>query len=155
MIKMGNPKELLRKHKPLTSKQVKEKFRQQREMKKKLTTNATELDQNLKKFNEITDPLIDPESNTVLCWIRRPTTEELEALIPMEILEYRNSDEPIPLKVSKKHEDFQFEMMADLITNPVHDAKWWKKHANLIFQSLFQLHIQGVMSDLGISAENF
>ena len=138
----------------MTPKQIKERFQEMKEMKKDLTTNAVELEQNLKSFNEIVDPLIDPESEKILCWIRRPTTAELESLIPMELLAYRNQDE-IPTKITKKYEDFQFKMMADLITNPKHNGAWWKQHANLVFQSLFQVHLQGVMSDLGISAENF
>ena len=61
----------------------------------------------------------------------------------------------IPVEVSKKYQDFQFEMMANLITKPKHDVKFWKEHSNLVFQQLFQLHLSGILEDLGISAENF
>jgi len=147
--------EFIRKHKPLTKKEVVEKFHEMRKVKKEMTTDAAVLEQNLLEFNRITDPLIDPETEKVLCWIRRPTMEELEKFIPAELLEYRNTPEEIPKSTMEKYKDFQFEMMANLIENPKKSADWWKKNSNLIFQQLFQLHLQGVMEDLGITAENF
>ena len=147
--------EFIRKHKPLTKKEVVEKFHEMRKVKKEMTTDAAVLEQNLLEFNRITDPLIDPETEKVLCWIRRPTMEELEKFIPAELLEYRNTPEEIPKSTMEKYKDFQFEMMANLIENPKKSADWWKKNSNLVFQQLFQLHLQGVMEDLGITAENF
>ena len=147
--------EFIRKHKPLTKKEVVEKFHEMRKVKKEMTTDAAILEQNLLEFNRITDPLIDPETEKVLCWIRRPTMEELEKFIPAELLEYRNTPEEIPKSTMEKYKDFQFEMMANLIENPKKSADWWKKNSNLVFQQLFQLHLQGVMEDLGITAENF
>jgi len=147
--------EFIRKHKPLTKKEVVEKFHEMRKVKKEMTTDAAVLEQNLLEFNRITDPLIDPETEKVLCWIRRPTMEELEKFIPAELLEYRNTPEEIPKSTMEKYKDFQFEMMANLIENPKKSANWWKKNSNLVFQQLFQLHLQGVMEDLGITAENF
>ena len=147
--------EFIRKHKPLTKKEVVEKFHEMRKVKKEMTTDAAILEQNLLEFNRITDPLIDPETEKVLCWIRRPTMEELEKFIPAELLEYRNTPEEIPKSTMEKYKDFQFEMMANLIENPKKSADWWKKNSNLIFQQLFQLHLRSVMEDLGITAENF
>ena len=126
-----------------------------RKVKKEMTTDAAVLEQNLLEFNRITDPLIDPETEKVLCWIRRPTMEELEKFIPAELLEYRNTPEEIPKSTMEKYKDFQFEMMANLIENPKKSADWWKKNSNLVFQQLFQLHLRSVMEDLGITAENF
>jgi len=147
--------ELIQKHKPMTKKDVEASFKEQAEIKKSFTTNAIELEQNLMKFNQITDPLIDPESGNALCWIRRPTTAELEAMIPAELLEYKNDPDQVPAETMKKHADFQFEMMANLIANPKKDASFWRNNTNLVFQSLFQKHLTGVLEDLGISAENF
>jgi len=147
--------ELIRKHGTLTPAQVREKFAEMKKAKEQLTTDAAVLEQNLMKFNKTTDPLIDPESGSVLCWIRRPTTEELETLVPAELLEYRNRPDEVPKPVMEKYKDFQFKMMADLIENPKKDADWWKKNANLVFQHLFQIHLTGILQDLGISAENF
>src|SRR3989304_872569 len=120
---MKPSKDLIQRHKPLTKKQVVENFEAMREMKANITTDAAILEENLKKFNQIEDPLFDPETKQPLCWIRRPTTSELEALVPIELLEYRDSMDKIPVEVFKKYQDFQFEMMANLITKPKHDVK--------------------------------
>lgn len=148
-------RELIEKHKPMTKKDITDTFKQQAQIKAKMSTDATVLEQNLIKFNKIRDPLVDPESGDPLCWIRRPTSAELESMIPTELMEYRNTPNDVPPEVMKKYQDFQFEMMADLIENPKHDAKWWKENSNMVFQSLFQKHLTGVLEDLGISAENF
>lgn len=153
--KNKNSRSLIRKHKPMTRDEVSKSFKQMREMKKEMTTDAAALEQNLLNFNKITDPLVNPENGKVLCWIRRPTVDELEKLIPTELLEYRNRPEDVPVKLMQKHQDFEFEMMAELIENPKKTGKWWKSHANFVFQRLFQLHLRGVMEDLGVSAENF
>lgn len=151
----GRNKELLKKHKPLTPSQVKKKFKEMKQIKSKMTQDAAVLEKNLMQFNKTVDPLVDPESDKVLCWIRRPTTDELETLIPAELLEYRGRPEEVPPEVMQKYKDFQFDMMANLIEKPKKDAAWWKKNANLIFQRLFEMHLRGVMEDLGIMAENF
>lgn len=152
---MKPTKELIQRHKPMTKKQVTEHFEIMREMKKNITTDAVVLEQNLAKFNEIEDPLFDPETKQPLCWIRRPTQSEFEAMIPVDMLEYRDSLDAVPEDIKKKYQNFQFEMMANLITKPKHDVQWWKEHSNLVFQQLFQLHLSGILEDLGISAENF
>jgi hypothetical protein len=148
-------KELIQKHKPMTKKELVQTFRDQAEMKSKMTTDASVLEQNLINFNKIEDPLLDPETGNPLCWIRRPTAIEFDKMIPTELLEYKNKPEEVPDNIMKKYQDFQFDMMANLIENPKHDAQWWKEHSNLVFQSLFQKHLTGILEDLGINAENF
>jgi len=148
--------ELLARHKKLTKKDVEAHVKASKERKDKLTQDAAILEQNLVKFNLITDPLVDPETDTVLCWIRRPTQEEWEEMVPADLLEYRGKAmEEIPEDIWSEHKDFQFAMMAKLITNPKHDKDWWKAHSNLVFQQLFNLHLSAVLELLGISAENF
>ena len=146
---------LIRKFKPISKKEVTKRFKEMKEIKDEIATDATVLEQNLKNFNKITDPLVDPESGAALCWIRRPTADELETMIPSDLLEYRNTPDKVPKEIMKRHENFQFKMMAAIIDVPKKDAKWWKKNANQVFQMLFQMHLRGVMEDLGISAENF
>lgn len=148
-------KDFIKKHKPLTKEAVRRKMKEMAEVKKEMTTEAAVLEKNLLEFNRIVDPLIDPETEKVLCWIRRPTQAEWEEMVPAELLEYRNKPEEVPLEVLNKYKDFTFEMMAKLITTPKHDAEWWKAHANLVFQQLFQIHLSGILDELGIAAENF
>ena len=147
--------EFIRKHKPLTKKEVEEKFKLQEEAKKTMTTDAVVLEKNLMDFNKITDPLVDPATDKVLCWIRRPTQQEWEEMLPTELLEYKNKLEEIPTDIWTKYKDFQFEMMAKLIVNPEHTAHEWKERSNLVFQQLFQMHLAGILELLGITAENF
>lgn len=151
----GKNKEIIKRYKPLTKADVKKKFREMKQIKSQISQDAAVLEKNLMEFNRTIDPLIDPESEKVLCWVRRPTTDELESLIPAELLEYRGRPDEVPAEVMQRHKDFQFKMMADLIEKPKKTVVWWKKHANLIFQRLFEMHLQGVMEDLGIMAENF
>jgi len=149
-------KEFIRKHKPLTKDEITKKFKEQDEAKKAMTTDALILEKNLTEFNKITDPLVDPASGNVLCWIRRPTQQEWEAMLPSEILEYKGKTfEEIPNEIWTKYKDFQFEMMAKLIVTPEHSAQEWKERSNLVFQQLFQIHLAGILELLGISAENF
>jgi len=145
----------IKKHRPLTKKEIEEAIKKQAEIKKRLTRDAQVLEQNLKKFNQILDPLIDPETGNVLCWVRRPTQQEWEEMIPIELLEYANTGETPPPEIIQKYRDHQFEMMAKLIEIPKHDAKWWKANANLVFQALFQAHLTGILRQLGIDVENF
>jgi len=147
--------EFIRKHKPLTKKEVEEKFKLQEEAKKTMTTDAVVLEKNLMDFNKITDPLVDPATDKVLCWIRRPTQQEWEEMLPTELLEYKGRPEEVPIDVWTKYKDFQFEMMAKLIVNPEHTAQEWKERSNLVFQQLFQMHLAGILELLGITAENF
>lgn len=155
VIRMVSKEELLQKHQPLTKKGVKDAFKEQEEIKKKYTMDAAILEKNLEKFNEILDPMVDPTTDTALCWIRRPTQEELEMMIPADLLKYRGKPEEIPADKIKEGEDLLFEMMAQLIAVPEHTAKEWKARANMVFQRLFQLHIQQVFDDLGMAVGNF
>lgn len=122
--------------------------------KSKYTKDVQVLEQNIKKFNEMLDPLVDPISGDVLCWVRRPTQKEWEDLIPQELLEYTNIED-VPQDVAKKYRDYQFDMMAQLISHPKKDAAWWKANSTLVFQELFQAHLADVYRKLGVMAENF
>jgi hypothetical protein len=148
--------QLIQKHKPLNKKELLENFQEQKKIRQSFTTDAVELEKNLMNFNKIIDPMINPdEPDNALCWIRRPTTAQLEKMLPAELMAYKNDPNAIPVDIMKKNENFQFEMMAELIELPKHNAQWWKENSNLVFQSLFQKHLTGVLEDLGINAENF
>jgi chromosome segregation ATPase len=135
--------------------EIKAEIKAMEEAKKQYTQDVTKLEANLKKFNETLDPLIDPATNEPLCWVRRPSQEEWEAMIPAELFEYENIED-VPKDTVNKIKDRQFEMMATLIMIPKHDAEWWKKNSsNLVFQELFQMHIVEVYRKLGVLVGNF
>ena len=154
-MSIRDKKGFIQKHKPLTKADVKRRFTEMEKAKTDMTKDASVLEQNLMDFNKTLDPMVDPAKGTVLCWIRRPTAKEYEEMLPAELLEYRGDPDEVPQEVLKKYQDFQFDMMARLIENPKHDTKWWKSHANLVFQTLFQMHITNIMEELGISVGNF
>lgn len=150
-----SPEDLLRRHKTMTKAEVEEAFKRQEKAKTKYELDAAKLEKNLDKFNEILDPIVNPATDEALCWVRRPTQTELEEMIPSELMKYKNNPEEVPLEAITENEDMLFDMMAKLIGIPKHDAKWWKSHSNLVFQRLFQMHIQQVLRDLGVMVGNF
>ena len=147
--------DLIRKHKTLTKEEVQQKFKEQEDIKKKYTMDAAKLEKNFERFNKILDPIINPATDEALCWVRRPTQTELEEMIPSEFMKYRNSPEKVPQTVLKENEDMLFKMMEKLIAVPEHSAEEWKGRANLVFQRLFNLHLEQVLLDLGIGVKNF
>jgi hypothetical protein len=138
-----------------TPEQLAEDIVKMEEAKKKLTKNAVELEQNLKRFHEMSDPILDPSHpDEPLCWVRRPSTKEWEEMTPSELLEYKNVEE-VPKEILDKYKNNIFNMMEKLITNPKHDAKWWRENTDLVFQEMFQVHLLDVYRKLGIMAGNF
>jgi hypothetical protein len=150
----GN-KDFIRKYKSLTPKEIEQKFKEKESAKKEMTTNAAELEQEIDNFNKIVDPLENPVTGKVMCWIRRPTQDEWENMIPAEIAQYRNKPEEMPPELSQKYNNMTFELMSQIIETPKHDSKWWKSHSNLVFIQLFNLHLQKVFEELGLSTTNF
>jgi len=155
---MSDPKKsesFLGKHKPLSSEDVKNKFKQMEDSKTNLEKDVLTLEKNLDKFNEIIDPIKNPATGEVLCWVRRPTQGEWEEMIPKEVWEAGSNPDSMSVELQKKSNDMIFGFMAKIIEKPKHDAEWWKKHANLVFIQLFQLHLNDVFRELGLTTENF
>jgi hypothetical protein len=137
-----------------TPEQLAEDIIKMEEAKNKLTQSSAELEENLRHFHEILDPICDPISGNALCWMRRPSQIEWEAMVPTELLAYKN-DEDIPLELQEKYKDNSFNMMEKLIVKPQHDAQWWKENTDIVFQSLFSAHLLDVYRKLGLMTANF
>ena len=103
-----------------TPEQLAEDIAKMEEAKQKLTTSAADLEANLRHFHEILDPICDPINGDALCWIRRPSQTEWEAMVPVELLAYKSDDE-VPPEVMEKYKDNSFHMMEKLIAKPQHD----------------------------------
>jgi hypothetical protein len=155
MSNRSQEEKFITKHKPMTPEEINKKIKEKEEAKKKYEIDAISLEKELQHFNEIEDPLVNPETDKAMCWVRRPTQAELEEMVPKEFFQYQSDPSGIPPEVARKYGDLQFEMMSKLITRPKHDAKWWKEHANQVFIMLFQFHLQKVLEDLGIITGNF
>ena len=87
-----------------TPEQLAEDIAKMEEAKQKLTTSAADLEANLRHFHEILDPICDPINGDALCWIRRPSQTEWEAMVPVELLAYKSDDEVPPGSHSNKKE---------------------------------------------------
>lgn len=143
------------KHKPLTSEEVGKRFKEMEDSKRNLEQDALTIEKNLDNFNKIIDPIKNPANGEILCWVRRPTQDEWEEMIPEEMWKTGVNPESLTMEMQKKSNDMVYEFMAKIIEKPKHDAKWWKGHANLVFIQLFQLHLNDVFRELGLTAENF
>jgi hypothetical protein len=147
--------ELVKKFKPLNSEELKVQIQVQEEAKKQYSLDTMELEKELEEFNSVSDPMINPITGKAMCWIRRPSQAEWEAMVPADVAPYADHPESMPPEVVKKNNDMLFEMMANIITKPKHDAAYWKSHANLQFIQLFNAHLSNTFKELGISTTNF
>ena len=99
-----------------TSEQIADDIRKLEDVKKDLTQDSASLDANLREFNSIEDPILNPNNGKPMCWVRRPTQTEWEEMIPAELMQYRDAKK-VPDDIAKRYADHQFEMMAKLIQN--------------------------------------
>jgi len=147
-------KKFLEKHPILTNEQVKQKQLEAKMAKAKYSQDMKEIEQNLIGYLEISEPLVDPETDKVLCWMRLPTMMLLEDY-------YKQFG-----KTTKKYEELsddekfdyanrQYVLMSKIISIPEHDAKWWKSHSNLRFLKLFSLKLEQLFDELEVASENF
>lgn len=150
----GKKRSFLKRHRSLSREEVVKRLREMEEIKQQYETDSASLESNIKDFNLQTDPLIDPITGKALCWVRRPTQDELERLVPTELTKYESLAE-VPEEIQEKYANVQFKMMAQLIEKPKKDSAWWKKNANMVFQELFQLHLIDIYKKLGLLIENF
>lgn len=153
MVKGDRTEEIVKRY-GRTPEQLAEDIKKMEEAKKQMSRNAADLDANIKKFHEMTDPIIDPNTGQPMCWVRRPSAQEWEDMTPTELTGYKSPEE-IPQEIAQKYKDRQFDMMASLIANPIHPAKWWKENTDLLFQEMFQIHLTDVYRKLGLMVANF
>lgn len=154
VTEMNKEQEILAKHKPKSPTEILEAIKEREKAKEQMEKDVSVLEANLREFASREDPIVDPSTGKVLCWVRRPSRQELESLVPPEIMEYRDSGKKVPPEVLKKCDEAFYEMMASLITKPKKDAEFWKNQP-FAFAQIFQLHIQKIYEDLGIDVENF
>jgi hypothetical protein len=150
---MSEKQSFMNKHKPLSTKEIDKKFSDNEAAKSTYTHDMATLEENLRNFNEKTDPIV--LNGKPLCWVKRPTKDQFERLIPPELMKYKNSLETVPKEISDKYEDQIYDLMAELIVEPKHDKSWWKVNSPLVFIPLFQAHMNEVYELVGINIENF
>lgn len=142
----------LEKHPPLTEKQIKDSFRKSAQAKDQYESDMAKVEKNLLGYLEIIEPLVDPETDMVLAWMKLPTNELL-------INFYSSSEKPTKVTEMSKEQKVErvnkdYELMAELCL-PKHNADWWKKHTNPKITSLFSLKLEQLFEDMGGLVENF
>jgi len=114
-----------------------------------------EIEKNLMGYIEISEPLIDPETDKILAWVKLPTMMELENFYGQfgetKPEEYETMNKEEKLKIINR----QYELMAEMIVNPKHDAEWWKAHSNMRLLKLFSIKLEQIFGEMGVATENF
>jgi len=158
---------ILEKHRPLdTPEKVARRISEKEIPKKKYAADMQEIESNLIGYFSRPESIFDPETGNEICQIRKPTVEEVEALMPPD--ELRGIDSSIEgLKklsleeretISKKTKEFlnvQYKTLADIIMVPKKDAVWWKRNAPPNFLALVQTHIVSMLERMAGETENF
>ena len=144
----------LKKHPPLSDKEVKEKFRESALAKQKYTRDMKEIEKNLLGFLDITEPLIDPSTEKVLAWVKLPTMMKLEEFYTGFSVASPQDFKSMSTAEKLKYQNRQYELMAKILF-PKHDAEWWKDHTNLRFVYLFSLKMEQMFEGMGGFVENF
>ena len=143
--------EFLKKHPPLTEEQIKQKFLEAKLKKQQYSQDMEELVKNIMGLQEIIEPLIDPETDKILAWIRMPTNEELENYYSLRSTDWDKLND----KEKKKQVDRQYELMATIIVHPNNKPEWWKKKTTPRFTQLFAIKLTAMFESLGVTMENF
>lgn len=133
-----------------------EMAKEQESLEEEVAVNALSIEQELMAFSEQTDELVNPETNTPICKVKRPSSEQFRRFTPPELIKYRKDPESIPYDVAEEYEKDMYNLMAELIVEPKHDAEWWKKLPNADeFMALFQAHMFKVRKQMQEKAKSF
>lgn len=113
------------------------------------------MDAEIANFSTVVDDLKNPETNRVMCKVRRPMTEEWRKLVPEDIMEYQGKENEIPIEKAQEYEDLVYGMMAELIVQPKHNAEWWKNNTNQDFVYLFQEYLMNLFDKMEKKVNDF
>ena len=141
--------EFLKKHKPLSPEEIKKSFADAEQTREKYSKDLDEIEANLTAFLQKEDPMIDPGTEKVVAWVREAPIAEyqtytnefksaLEGLSEIEAQKKLDENPELAIK--------QYTLMANLITKPKHDAKWWSEHVTPDFIALFESTLEKMMS---------
>ena len=140
----------IKKHPVLTNEDIKLKFLEADKAKKDYAIDMNEVEKNLLGLRDIIDPIVDPSTDKILAWMRRPTNEEIEIYYKW-FEEGKKTSDKDKLEQTKR----QYEIMASLITIPKHEWDWWKKNTDSYFVKLFSLRLTLFFEQVGVTTANF
>jgi len=147
-------KKILEKHPPLTSEEVEQKLKEQKQLGQEIQAMEVDYEKRLVKYFDETVPIIS-EDGIVLAEMRYPSYDELISMVPPELRKYYNKQQEVPPELEEKYSEIHFDVMATLIVNPKKNADWWKKNASLKFINLFNMLLAKIVNESSEQAENF
>ena len=147
----------LDKHPSKTADELDKIKEEQREAKKKYSSDIRAVEQNLMGFFKKEYPIVDPESDKVIGYMRQLPYWEMVQLIPEGLLDKNVSDEEKTEKI-KGDESIQniiFDMMERMISVPEHNSEWWKENATPAFIIVFNKAVEDMFKKLESDASFF
>jgi len=141
---------LIRKHEK-ESGEVEKQVESIEKAKIEYSKEMSEVEKNLTEYFTKIDPVIDPDGKCI-AWSKRPTLKQLELMSPPDV-----DESLLALEKNKQYMEWnkkQFEILAELIEIPKHNADWWMEHAGVEFLGLYQRHIAELMRKLATNIEN-
>lgn len=114
------------------------------------------MEHEISDFSTKTDEMKNPTTGKVMAIVKRPTTNQWKQMVPKELMKYTGKDKKeIPIEVAEKYEELIYDVMAELIVEPKHDAKWWKDHTGYEFVQAFQSHMISIFDEMEKNIGNF
>jgi len=129
--------------------------KEQESLEREVAVASRAMEQEISSFSIKIDELISPVTNKLMCKVQRPTTSQWKQLVPPELAKYKKDPKSIPLKVAEKYETLVYDIMAELIVQPKHTAKWWKDNTTYDFVVLFQDHMIKTFDKMSENLGNF
>ena len=145
--------EFLKKHKPLTDDEVKAKLREAKLRKEQYSKVMDEVEKNLLGYSDVEEPIVDPETDKVVAWMKLPSNMLLEEFFALTGGK-TNTKDMSPEEVASIRNK-EYELMSELITVPKKDMAWWRQHLNPRFAKLVRLKLLEFFEEIGGVAENF
>lgn len=149
----------LEKHPPIPDEEIPRKMADREAAKDKRTRDIQKIEENLTTFFEKDFPLINPETNKVLCWVKDVQYFKLLEMIPEEMLEDMGSDEDINIVEViiklREYKDHTFKIMEEVITIPDHNWEWWRDNSNQTFLDLFNDYLEKRISKISSDVSFF
>jgi len=130
-----------------------EMLQEQDEIQSEYAIRCEELDQKIRDFSSQIDPL--KVNGETLAEVRRPTRTQFAKMVPPELAKYRDHPEEIPIEVAAKYENDMYDLMAELIVNPKHDADWWKGNTGDDWMAAFQAHLMKLRENMDETIKSF
>jgi len=149
---ISKEKELAKKY---TNQTPEEMEKEQESLEQEVVIASKAMEQEISSFSIKIDELVNPVTNKLMCKVQRPTATQWKQLVPPELIKYKEDPKSIPLEVAEKYEALVYDIMAKLIVQPKHTAKWWKDNTTYDFVALFQSHLMETFDKMSKNLENF